>query len=332
MVFIMVETMAEKITGFFKEKKNRIRILIFILVLILNFLTVKTSDDLGYSINNGLFDIFAREYTQYMTWTGRTVAHIIARFFLAMPKGIFNVFNSLIFCIQIELIGKHAVGPKKNVEPLLYGAIALMVFLFVPVFGQTVLWETGSCNYLWTTTIILAFLYQYRKELDVPTKQKAYYPVVMLLLGIVAGWTNENTGGACILMVLCFIALYHRSYKTMKPWMITGLLGAVIGFLFMIKAPGNAIRSADFMNEGGKAYVLVHDLLNAINVFAKTDGQIILWVVFGFLLAAAVLVHNTKQIPLGVCYALSGMAAVLAISSVRCLFTLIAPCMAQRFS
>ena len=302
-----------RISCFFRKKQNTVRIITFLLVFLLNLLTVKTSDDLGYSINNGLFDIFAREYTQYMTWTGRSVAHIIARMFLAMPKGIFNLFNSLIFCTQIELIGKHAVGPKKEVSSLLYGLIALLVFLFVPVFGQTVLWETGSCNYLWTTTIILAFLYQYRKELYESSTQKSYYSILMLVFGVIAGWTNENTGGACILMVLCLITLYFKSHKSVKPWMITGLLGSVIGFILMIKAPGNAIRSADFINEGGKAYVLIHDLMNALDVFSKINGQIVLWVLFAVSLSAAILIGTKTQILLGICYAASGMAAVLAI-------------------
>lgn len=303
----------EHIKSLIKTKTGIVKTAVFLLFLLLNLLTVKTSDDLGYSINNGIIDIFQKEYIQYMTWTGRSVAHIIARIFLAMPKGIFNLCNSLLFCIQIELIGKHAVGPKKEVSGLLYAMVALAVFLFVPVFGQTVLWETGSCNYLWTTTIILAFLWKYRKALDHPEEHHWYMIVLLFLFGVAAGWTNENTGGACVLMVLCYLFLYWRKKQKIRFWMIAGLLGSVIGFLIMIKAPGNAIRSADFINEGGKAYVLVHDLMSAINVFGKMDGQIVLWIAFGIILAFALMNKETKQTLLGIFYALSGMAAVLAI-------------------
>lgn len=303
----------KQIKSFFEQKSNYVKFIVFLLVLFLNILTVKTSDDLGYSINHGLIDIFQKEYIQYMTWTGRSVAHIIARIFLSMPKAVFNIFNSLIFCVQAELIGRHAVGTKKEVSPLLYILISITVFLFVPVFGQTVLWETGSCNYLWTTTIILAFLYQYRKGLDQENSKNTRYILIMFLFGVVSGWTNENTGGACILMVIAFLFLNWKQKQKAQLWMFAGLAGSVIGFMLMILAPGNAIRSADFITEGGKAYVLVHDLLNAIDVFGTLDGQIILWVGFAVVLTCAFLLKKNKQILLGIFFALSGMAAVLAI-------------------
>ena len=298
----------------FKTEAGRVRLAVFVLVLILNLLTVKTSDDLGYSINNGLLDILQREYVQYMTWTGRTVAHLIARTFLAMPKFIFDICNSLLFCVLIELIGRHAAGSKKEVSGPLYAFSALAVFLFAPLFGQTVLWETGSCNYLWTTTIILAFLSVYRKQLDRETDRKPWFAAVFFLAGIAAGWTNENTGGACILMGLIFLVLYRRRKIPLKPWMITGLLGAVIGFVLMIKAPGNAVRAQDFINEGGMAYVLVHDLRNTLNVFGKPEAQLPLWLAFG----AAFAVCLKERIPArewlpGCGYAFCGMAAVGAI-------------------
>lgn len=298
----------------FKNNVSYIRFFVFIAVLILNLLTVKTSDDLGYSINNGLFDLFQREYIQYMTWTGRTVAHLIARFFLAMPKLIFDVCNSIMFCVLIELMTRHAVGPDREVSGPLYAFSALAVFLFAPLFGQTVLWETGSCNYLWTTTIILAFLYVYRKELDGSSQRKPWFAVCFFLFGIIAGWTNENTGGACILLVLIFLVLYRLKKISIKPWMIAGLVGSVIGFVLMIKAPGNAIRAQDFINEGGKAYVLVHDLRNTLNIFGKPEAQLPLWLAFGAGLALRLKkgIHRAELIfSLG--YALSGMAAVCAI-------------------
>ena len=293
---------------------GRVKLAVFFLVLVLNLLTVKTSDDLGYSINSGLADIIRREYIQYMTWTGRTVAHLIARTFLAMPKIIFDVCNSIVFCVLTELIARHAAGTQNKVSGMLYGFSALAVFLFAPLFGQTVLWETGSCNYLWTTSIILAFLYVYRKHMNQEGERMPWFAALFFLCGIAAGWTNENTGGACIMMVLIFLVLYRMKKTALKPWMITGLAGAVIGFVLMIKAPGNAIRAQDFINEGGKAYVLVHDLRNTLNIFGKPEAQLPLWLAFGACLALRLKQGIKKEdLLLSLGYALSGMAAVCAI-------------------
>ena len=78
--------------------------LIFLFMLILNFLTPLLRDDIDYSyiwhtdhkINN-IVDVIASQYKHYFNWGGRTVAHTIAQFFLMFPKFIFNIANSLVY-------------------------------------------------------------------------------------------------------------------------------------------------------------------------------------------------------------------------------------------
>ncbi len=284
---------------------------IVLAALFLNILTVPTSDDLGYSISNGLIDILHREYVQYMTWTGRTVAHLFARFFLTMPKLVFDVANALMFAALITLINLHASQDSRPIQPLGLTVSAALVFLFAPVFGQTVLWETGSCNYLWTTTIILFFLYLYRRA-------KVNAPV-LFLIGIVAGWTNENTGGALLLACLFFIALPYarRRRPPLRQW--AGLAGALIGFLFLLLAPGNRIRALDFVDNGGLAYKTTHGLFNTLHVFDQQPGLLVLLVLFVILFALA---PRTRQKWTGTAFTICGALAVgaMLLSPVPVLF------------
>ena len=306
--------MGQKIRTFFQSRLNCLSLAVFLLVLFLNVLTVKTSDDLGYSISHGILDIFHQEYVQYMTWTGRSVAHIIARLFLSLPKAVFNVCNALLFTVFCRMIAMHAAGKKEDVTPLLYLLSVLAVFLFAPVFGQTVLWETGSCNYLWTTSIILGFLWTYRRADTFHPKNPKLFAAAFFLFGVLAGWTNENTGGACVLLSLAFLGLYRKEKGSTEPWMIFGLFGCVLGFLIMIEAPGNAVRAQDFINTGGKAYALVHDLFNFINVLGKGSAQLPLWIAFGVFLSLAIFQKTPgKELLIPACYALAGAAAVFAI-------------------
>ena len=306
--------MDRKIRIFFQSRLSWVMTAVFFLMLLLNILTVKTSDDLGYSISHGIIDIFKQEYVQYMTWTGRSVAHIIARIFLSLPKVVFNLCNALLFTVFCRLVAMHAAGDREKVTPVLYLLSALAVFLFVPVFGQTVLWETGSCNYLWTTSIILVFLWFYRDALNEPKKRSLPFVIAFFLLGVLAGWTNENTGGACILMALVLLGFHRWKKGSVESWMVSGIFGAVFGFLILITAPGNAIRAQDFINEGGKAYVLVHDLFNFIHVLGKVPGQLLVWLGLGGFTALAVFQKTRgSDLFLPACYALSGIAAVFAI-------------------
>ena len=49
-------------------------------------------------------DIFVSQWSHYFTWGGRTVAHVLAQFFLWMGKPVFNVFNAFISLVLIAEI------------------------------------------------------------------------------------------------------------------------------------------------------------------------------------------------------------------------------------
>lgn len=263
-----------------KEKRGRLFFCLtvcaaFVLIFIFNVLTPMMTDDLFYSKTvseaASIWDLFAQEYTQYMTWTGRSVCHMILRFFLLTDKMVFNVANSVVFVLLTLLIYWNVEHKKKYDTPV-YLLINLLLWMFGVVFRQTVLWETGACNYLWGSAIIMSFVTLYRYGLkresgggreaggDVPrqadgVKHPVLWAVFLPVLGVLAGWCNENSSGGGLLMVLLCLGFYlyeqHEKKKknagsgrALKPWMITGLIGQVVGLAFMVLAPGNAVRAA----------------------------------------------------------------------------------------
>lgn len=292
-----------------KNRSFKITFLVlFVCIFVLNLLVVPTCDDLGYCINNGFMDILHREYIQYMTWTGRTVAHLIARTFLAMPKIVFDICNTACFMYLMYVICNHAQLDESKISAKMYAFATMLTFLTVPFFGQTCLWETGSCNYLFTTTIVFSFLLVYRKN----KTQHKMFALWMFLFGIVAGWTNENTGGALILMLLLmFIASVVKKQKR-EVWMYTGFVGALLGFSMLVLAPGNKVRAQDFVNTNGFAYTAIHDFTNSLDVFSI--GQVSLWILFAIGIAILIQTNKHKEdVILASFYALCALAAVFAI-------------------
>lgn len=259
----------------------------FVLIFIFNVLTPMMTDDLFYSKTvseaSSIRALFAQEYTQYMTWTGRSVCHMILRFFLLTDKMVFNVANSLVFVLLTLLIYWNVEHKKKYDTPV-YLLINLFLWMFGVVFRQTVLWETGACNYLWGCAIIMSFVTLYRYGLKRESasgqqsglKHPALWAALLPVLGVLAGWCNENSSGGGLLMALLCLGFYLYERKRQpgnaggpevlkKPeenrdngagsvdkkggcglrlWMITGLIGNGIGLAFMVLAPGNAVRAA----------------------------------------------------------------------------------------
>ena len=227
--------------------KNKIEWLIlgilFIITFLLNFLTPLITDDFSYAMVDGkhlsgIKQIIDFQIWHYFNWGGRTIAHVIVQLFLLMPKMVFNIFNTIMNVLEVYLIYKIAKGEKER-NPLILIVIFFLIWFFFPSYGVSNLWLTGSCNYLWTTVIILFFIYQYQKE-----KEDTWIRMIgIFLLGILAGWTNENTSFGCLVIIGLFILLKKIEKKKITKWNILGLIGNGCGFLLLILAPGNYARS-----------------------------------------------------------------------------------------
>lgn len=233
----------------------------FVLILIYNIFTPAMTDDLAYAkIVRGadsVLDLIRQEQEQYMTWTGRSVNHIILRCFLSGSKWVFNICSSLVFT-ALTLFMYYLIEHKKKYDIFVYLLINLFLWIFSVSFAQTILWETGACNYLWGSTIIIGYLcaFKYCVGRDYFGTAQIAPAVGLFLWGLSAGWCNENTSGGCILLIIIAIGCYVWEHKRVRLWMFAGLAGNMIGFLFMILAPGNANRQ-QYMEEEHTGFLAI---------------------------------------------------------------------------
>lgn len=290
------------------EKKKKLLFLMaiivsWLLIFIFNVLTPMMSDDLFYSKEVQMAGNFAgvvqQEYQQYMTWSGRSVCHLILRCFLMGNKMVFNIFNSLVFVGLALLIYLNIEGRKKYDVPV-YLLTNLLIWMFGVVFRQTVLWETGACNYLWGSAIILAFLTLYRSCLKKSDrlKKRVVWAVLLFITGIAAGWCNENTSGGGILMSLMLVIFWwynNRDNKKPAFYMVAGIVGQLTGFLFMIMAPGNAARVLVQEEEHTGLFALVSRFQKII-LAIKNNFLILLVIILLLFIIVLYQKHNLKNL------------------------------------
>lgn len=281
--------------------KNQIKImllLIFISMLALNFLTPLLADDYSYGLNlankklTGIVDIFNYQMWHYFNWGGRTVAHTFAQTFLMFPKAIFNIINSLMYTGLVYLIYLHGqLNRKENKKKsYLILLIHLILWFIIPVFGQSFIWLIGSCNYLWTTVIVLYFLLLFRKN---EHESKWYKVVAMFIIGLLAGWTNENTSVGLIVILLSTLII---DKITTKKWNLTktkvaGIIGSLIGFILMICAPGNYVRNAEFKDD---TFIIVKFIKRAIDITGNAEIYILPLIITIIILISLKIYHKKK--------------------------------------
>ena len=247
-------------------------LLVLAVIYHLNVLFPVFADDIGFTfvseIGKGLtrkvsniYDIFETQYSQYHVWGGRCVVHFILQSLLLLGDGVANVLNSIAY-LALSLLIYVFINKGNEVKPLLFLLINMVLVFTLPTFSETVLWITGSVNYTWGTLIILFFIYPfYTYFLNGKVNNSWIRSIGMFFAGIIAGWTNENTAFSMILMIIALLVYLKITKKEIPVWIITGLIGACIGYLIMILAPGNYIRSA------GVSHNLGLDEVSAFKLF-----------------------------------------------------------------
>ena len=240
-------------------------IMCFITIFIYEMLTPMFSDDLSYQtiVNEaqGIGDLFRQEYRHYSGWTGRNVVHMVMRVLMYINNNVFTrVFLSCSFTVMTFLMYKLSKGS--------YLLCILLVWIFGAQFAETVLWMTGACNYLVGTTIILTDMAFYEWILGKRDKGtgKATLVLVAIVLGILAGWCNENTSGGLILFGIYLIWRTKYLEKGKVPIAVmAGFVANIVGFAFMILAPGNYVRAASREDTGSLVGRLAARFLSVTN-------------------------------------------------------------------
>lgn len=299
-----------------KKKIKIVFLIIFFMMIVMNFLSPLIADDFTYSLGTkdkavfSITKIFRYQYFHYLKWGGRSVAHTIAQFLLMTGKVFYNITNSVMYCLLVYLIYLHAKQGKKDNYKIII-IINLLLWFALPVFGQTCIWLIGSCNYMWTTVIILFFLLKYRQNSI--KKDTWIVSIGMFLLGIISGWTNENTAFGLVFLTFSLMALkkYKEKKYKFKKWEISGLIGSIIGFIVLIAAPGNYARNKILSENVSFIVKITKRVVNITNTF----------VIFALPLVVAVIVlltiyyYKKKKVNLEVyIYAIAGILTAYAMA------------------
>lgn len=225
----------------------------FIFMYKLNAYMPLWNDEFAYSFISGtqervssLIDIVKSEYNLYFGWTGRVIVHSIVQFFLLIGKGYFNVANAFMFTILLFVISQYSRlrNYKSWEDVLIFLLLMAASWLFLPVIGETTLWVAGSVNYLWATVVVISFLlpYHYFLQNKNVLNDRLRSTTFMFFAGIIAGWSQENASVIAVFIIVAIMFFVIITKRKLPKWSYSGLIGLLIGFLFLILAPGNNSR------------------------------------------------------------------------------------------
>lgn len=238
-------------------------LLIGVLFYILNYYTPLFADDYSYSFSfstgdriESISQIIESQVAHYYSMNGRSITHTLAQAFLLAGDNAFNVINTVFYIILLFLIYFHACGSFKNFSITKFSIGAMLLFLSCPAFGQSFLWITGAANYLYGIFIILCVLLPYRRMANSHTvTHSLFFEVIAAItyfaLGVIAGWTNENTSVAMIVIMIGYMVLFYIKSIRIRIWNVAGCAGGIVGCVLMLSSPGTASRLVRSGGSGG---------------------------------------------------------------------------------
>ena len=234
-----------------------ISLITFGVMLLLNQQTVYTADDYMYHffwegakpgsttrLLQGIGDIPASLWNHYQGFNGRVVSHGIVMFFMLFPKTVFNVCNSLMYLAMGFLLLSYIEADRTKRKPWQLGVIYLAMWTFFPHFGWSVLWVSGSCNYLWMNGLLLLFFLPYHRRMS--TGEAPAHPFLtclfVMVLGFLAGASSENGGGSAALLAMLFTAHWFWKKEKLPHFALPGILFAAAGMGTLLFAPSSRSR------------------------------------------------------------------------------------------
>lgn len=224
-------------------------LLTFILMTIWASLTPLWADDLSFK-NFSFKEIITSSYSDYLYWNGRFFGQTFFKIFVNIPPIIYGIIIGLCFTLLTLLmlqLSKSKFDNRKNIN-FKYLFILLAVFLFTPSFSQVYLWRAGTGNYLITTTISLLFLATLLYNKIPGSKIKRYlFFAATCLLGFISGFSNENTPGGILILIIFFILTEKIKVTYFK---IIPIVFMAIGYAALLFSPGSKLRALthpDFM-------------------------------------------------------------------------------------
>lgn len=275
------------------ERLDRSRLLrallllfLFALMLLCNSKTGMVADDYAYCFSfadgepvESLSDCF-RSMAAHRQWmNGRVIAHFLVQLFLMLPKVLFNIANSLVFVGVLCLLARLAGREEEKSNFLLMGLFGL-VWIFMPSFGQVILWLDGAVNYLWSGLFSLGMLTVYVKKFmddrDLPRLGRWMFPVWAFLTG-----AYSEPSATAVIFCCALLTLLGSLLNRQKPrcYLLLALLSACAGFLFMILAPGELLNKAGSMSLAG----IVFGFVNAMVLYRKIWLLLVLYLAFAIL-------------------------------------------------
>lgn len=141
-------------------------------------------------------------------------------------------------------------GLRRTDDALAAALVVAALFACVPQLGPMLFYRPFTWNYLFGLGLNLWWLLPYRLALGAPRPERWWRAPLIFVLGAAAGLCSEHTGLTfAALGALATVVAWRRG--GLRPWMVTGLVGLIAGYVALLTAPAQHVRYSGLAEQAG---------------------------------------------------------------------------------
>ena len=309
----------EKLPGKLNASKALMLLALAFMYLVMLYCNLKTNllaDDFMYCFSfadgsrmESLSQLIPSMAAHRLTMNGRLISHGLVQISLMLPLLVFKLLNSAVLVAEVYLVYRIA-NKGRAANTLLLLCIFGCIWIFTLNFGQVILWQDGSVNYLWATFFSLLYLTVYiRKFMYGRDISSLPLRILYVLAAALIGAYSENCASTVIFLSCCFLLL-SRFLKRQKisPYLWLAVLAALCGFAFMMTAPAQiANKSSQFTVSN-----IFDNFVTAIDMYRRIWTPMVVYAALAALAYSRRLDRDTQI--LAALFMLGSLAAVFVLT------------------
>ncbi len=176
-------------------------------------------------------------------------------------------------------------SPRRADHVALLALVAAMILVAAPTPVATAMfgYRPWTCNYVFGFLLHLVLFVPYRFHAVAPRPRHPAFAVILLVWGVLAGLGNEHTGPASMALLVVAMIAFRRRGERLAAWMVSGLVGLVIGFAALLLAPGNSKRYGGLLEHTTLVNVVVDrglaGNLRLVGIFLLCAAALLPWLI-----------------------------------------------------
>ncbi len=207
---------------------------------VINVYTPLSGDDYDYTLVPGnmsercdtVAKYLASMHFFYQDVNGR-IADIIGRFFCSLlGRSVFNVFNVTVFAVFVHSV-ISLITPER--KAWVASVVFMYILLLFPWPGHTMLWLSGSVNYMWSATATLVLLrYMVDHDDGSVTSRPVIRHLALAVASFIAGGMNESVSFATLAGMGGYFLFNMRKWRGSN---VTITLFYLLGACLILSSP-----------------------------------------------------------------------------------------------